>query len=344
VLREIQWSSDSTAKTAPLVLSLRSREAAADFLPLDSALVRRLSQRCWPGPMTLQVPCDSLDSAMSRLPSKVERLLVDDEHGVAFRVVDQRVLAQVHRYLAAPLVLATVEFCGADPGSIAGGDASDAEALPATMTTAAAIERRFADKVPLLLDDGPTRYGGCSSLVRVLGQSWKLFQEGVIERAAMNQFAKPSIAVVCTGNTCRSPMAEVLLREKVKQKLGRDDVVDIVSAGVAAGNGCPASDQAVEVMRKRGLDLANHGSRMIDDALVGNADLILTMTRGHRAAILAAWPDLHSRVFTLRRDGGDITDPVGMSAEVYEQCADQISEELGAWLDSLDADFFPTEV
>ena len=71
------------------------------------------------------------------------------------------------------------------------------------------------------------------------------------------------------------------------------------------------------------------------------ADLVLTMTRGHRAAILAAWPNMQDRVHTLRRDGGDISDPVGMPVEVYESCAEQIDRELASWIESLDDDFFP---
>ena len=73
-----------------------------------------------------------------------------------------------------------------------------------------------------------------------------------------------------------------------------------------------------------------------------NVDFALQGTRGHRSAILAAWPELDSRVQTLRRDGGDISDPVGMPVEVYESCANQIDGELSAWIDELDDDFFPS--
>jgi protein-tyrosine phosphatase len=111
-------------------------------------------------------------------------------------------------------------------------------------------------------------------------------------------------------------MAETLLREQIRQKLGSEDKVRVLSAGVAAGAGSGASPQAVEVMGSRDLDLTGHSSRPLDDAVMNVADLILTMTRGHRAAILAAWPNMEDRVHTLRRDGGDITDPVGMPVEV----------------------------
>ena len=211
-------------------------------------------------------------------------------------------------------------------------------------TTAEGVVEQLGDEIPQLLDDGPTRYGGASTVVRVQGDRWEMLREGVIERAAMNQFVKPVIAIVCTGNTCRSPMAEALLREQVRTKFGSEDAVRVLSAGVAAGQGSGASPQSVEVMGKRGLDLTGHSSQQLSDNLMNVADLVLTMTRGHRAAILAAWPNMHERVFTLRRDGGDISDPVGMPVDVYEDCATQIDGELAVWLDNLDDDFFPQHV
>lgn len=309
---------------APLAISVGSREAAGDFFCQLSPLARRLTYRCWPGPLTLVVPCDQQNSAASRLPESVRQRITGDQGCIGFRVVDHRVLSHIHRFLAGPLVLTSANLSG----------------KPA-QTTAPPVAAQLGDSLPLLLDDGPTRYGGASSVARVVGNRLEILREGAIEKAAMNQFIKPVIALVCTGNTCRSPMAETVLRERLRTKLGCEDAVRVLSAGVAASSGSGASPQAVEVMGKRGLDLTGHSSRPLDDGVMNVADIVLTMTRGHRAAILAAWPEMHDRVFTLRRDGGDITDPVGMPVEVYEQCAEQMELELVAWIESLDDDFFP---
>jgi protein-tyrosine phosphatase len=309
---------------APLAISVRSREAAGDFFCQPSGVARRLSYRCWPGPLTLVVPCDPAESAISQLPDSIRQLITSQHNCVGFRVVDHRILSYIHRFMAAPLVLTSANISG-NPAA----------------TTAAAVAEQLGDSLPLLLDDGPTRYGGASTVVRVRGNRWELLREGVIERAAMNQFVKPVITVVCTGNTCRSPMAEALLREHLCKKLGSEDAVRVISAGVAAGLGMGASPQAIEVMGDRGLDLTGHSSRPLDESVIRVADLVLTMTEGHRAAILAAWPEMQDRVFLLRRDGGDITDPVGMPLEVYERCAQQIDEELAKWVDNLGDDFFP---
>jgi tRNA threonylcarbamoyl adenosine modification protein (Sua5/YciO/YrdC/YwlC family) len=308
----------------PLAISVGSREAAEDFLCESSPLVRRLSYRCWPGPLTLVAPCDSSTSAVTQLPEPVRQRITGDFDCVGFRVVDHRVLAHIHRFLSGPLVLTSANVSGQTPP-----------------TTAQGVEEQLTDSLPLLLDDGPTRYGGASTVARVQGNRLEILREGAIERAAMNQFVKPVIVIVCTGNTCRSPMAETLLREQLRQKLGSEDAVRVLSAGVAAGVGSGASPQAVEVMGARNLDLTGHSSRPLDDAVMNVADLILTMTRGHRAAILAAWPNMQERVHTLRRDGGDVTDPVGMPVECYQSCSEQIDQELSAWLEALGDDFFP---
>ncbi|TWT49150.1 Low molecular weight protein-tyrosine-phosphatase YwlE [Rubripirellula amarantea] len=311
-------------ETTPLAISVPSREAAEDFHCKLSPLARRLSQRCWPGPLTLVVPCNSPYSAAKQLPPNVQERIRGEHDCLGFRVIDNRVIAQIHRYLAAPLLLTSANVTGQEPA-----------------TTADQVLTQFGNSIPLLLDDGPTRYGGASTVARVLGNRMEILREGVIERAAMNQFVKPVIALVCTGNTCRSPMAEMLMREQLTKKLGCEDSVRVISAGVAAGAGSGASPQSVEVMGRRGLDLTGHSSRPLDESVMNVADLVLTMTRGHRAAILAAWPNMHDRVFTLRRDGGDISDPVGLPVETYEACAEQIDRELAAWIEALDEDFFP---
>ncbi|MCM2373789.1 arsenate reductase/protein-tyrosine-phosphatase family protein [Aporhodopirellula aestuarii] len=324
-----------------VALCLRSSDAAADYLVPQTRLARRLNERCFPGPLTLIASCDANISAAGMLPDSVRAILhrfgsaadgaedAGSQSEIAFRVSNHRLLSHIHRYLSAPLVWG--EF------SPAGGSA---------ISTAEKLNQHLSEIVgdnplPVLLDDGVSRYGGMGTIVRVSGNYWHILREGVIQRAAMNQFVKPVIVIVCTGNTCRSPMAETLLRDLLHRRFGREDVARVLSAGVAAQRGNGASPQSVEVMGRRGLDLTGHCSQPLDDPLMSMADLVLTLTRRHRDAILAAWPDRKDRVFTLRRDGGDVSDPVGLPVDIYEQCADQIRDELEKWLNALDDDFFP---
>lgn len=136
------------------------------------------------------------------------------------------------------------------------------------------------------------------------------------------------LVFVCTGNTCRSPMAEVLLKQILKQQ-GKVDIA-VYSAGLVAGRG-PASTEAQQVMAKRGLNLVEHISKPLDQELVQKADLILTMTHGHKQNIAFNFPDALRKTFTLAewcKEGQDIADPFGGDEACYEACACQLARYL----------------
>jgi tRNA threonylcarbamoyl adenosine modification protein (Sua5/YciO/YrdC/YwlC family) len=305
----------------PMAISVSSREAASDFFCEVSPLARRLAARCFPGPLTLVVPCRSSRSAIIQIPPSVRQKITGPGDCVGFRVVDHRVLYHIHRLVSAPLVLTSANRSGDEAPTTAGGVLKS--------LGVAANDPRLA----LVLDDGPTRFGRPSTVVRVDNDGMEILRSGAIEEAAMEQFAKPLIALVCTGNTCRSPMAETLLRDQLFKRFGCEDAARVVSAGLAASAGMSASPQAIEVMGRKSLDLTSHTSRPLDDSIIASADLILTMTQRHREAILTAFPTLSDRVFTLRQNGGDISDPVGCPVDVYQACADQIETELSRWMD-----------
>ena len=107
-------------------------------------------------------------------------------------------------------------------------------------------------------------------------------------------------------------------------------------AGTAAMAGGKASPEAVSVMTERGLDLTAHESQPLGERLVRFSDLILTMTRGHREAILAQWPEAEPRIRVLCRSQGDVADPIGGPIQAYRRCAEQIDDELESWLSELE--------
>jgi protein-tyrosine phosphatase len=150
------------------------------------------------------------------------------------------------------------------------------------------------------------------------------------------------VLFVCTGNTCRSPMAETVFRHLVAERLGcRPDEIEqhgmvVASAGIAAWGGGKASTGAIEAMQEQGADLSGHESQPLTENLVRQADVIWTMTASHRTTILAQFPESGGRVAMLSTDRLDVIDPIGGTLETYRKCAAQIRKHLADRLDTLD--------
>jgi RpiB/LacA/LacB family sugar-phosphate isomerase len=135
-----------------------------------------------------------------------------------------------------------------------------------------------------------------------------------------------TILFVCTGNVCRSPMAEGLLRQALRD----DPNVRVLSAGLGALDGQPATEASVDVMIELGIDISRHTSQSLRVPLIEAADFIFTMTRQQQDAIQAIYPMAAEKTFLLREFenaeviGKDIADPIGQPIEVYRRTRDQI--------------------
>ncbi|MFS0862991.1 low molecular weight protein arginine phosphatase [Fredinandcohnia sp. 179-A 10B2 NHS] len=123
------------------------------------------------------------------------------------------------------------------------------------------------------------------------------------------------VLFVCTGNTCRSPMAEAILKAKAT------DGIEVKSAGIFASNGTPASVNTAAVLKEKGID-SIHSSSLLSKELTDWASYILTMTNSHKQEILFRYPEASSKLFTLKEfvgSTGDISDPFGGPVEIYRE-------------------------
>jgi len=175
-----------------------------------------------------------------------------------------------------------------------------------------------------------------------------------------------AILVVCSGNICRSPMAEGLLRRALERRLG-GDAPEVRSAGTIAIDGAPAMPESIEAARERGVDIRAHAARLLEPDLIDVADLIITMAAEHREAVQQLVPGAAPRTFTLKeltrvlearpatepverldtrvgvaaaarasgapahRFDEDVVDPLGMPLDTYRAIAWEIDE----WTDRL---------
>ena len=137
-----------------------------------------------------------------------------------------------------------------------------------------------------------------------------------------------NVLFICTGNVCRSTMAEGLLRHMA------GDRVAVASAGLGAGHGQPPSVHAIEVLKKEGIDISDIRSQPVSPDLLRRADYVFTMTRDHLDMLLLLFPEMAPKTRLLRFDeaakGGrmDVTDPIGGTRDTYEHCKDDIKRAM----------------
>jgi protein-tyrosine phosphatase len=292
--------------------------AALDRFPVLAPIAARLAERYWPGPLTLVRSLGGAD------PGDLALLAHDGWVGV--RMPAHAGTAGVLARLPFPVAMTSANRHGEPPS-----------------TNAGEVRARFPERVPVLLDGGPARLGEASGVLAVGPERFELLREGLLPIDDLRRTAGLRLAFVCTGNTCRSPMAEGFARRMISDRLGyapeethrvAEFGFEVESMGLFASFGAPVSQHSVEVMHELAIDVHRHRSRPAVAEHVAELDRVYALTVGHLQGLRAQLPPGKAEhIELLDPAGGDVPDPIGGSRNDYRLCATHIRQLVEQRLD-----------
>ncbi|MBN1689158.1 MAG: threonylcarbamoyl-AMP synthase [Candidatus Omnitrophica bacterium] len=255
---------------------------------------RYLTRLFWPGPLTLLVHNIQKEKIGLRFPQ-------------------DRVAAALINTVGVPFIATSANLSG-EPSA----------------TNASQVIEKLGGKLDYIIDAGPCQIGKDSTIVDLTAEEPVILREGAeiesvqkaVEQIKVKAYPRKRILFVCTGNSCRSPMAEAWLRKQLKNH-GYHDQIELASCGIGARKGGTPTMEAELVMKNREIDISAHRALPCTKEDVLNSDLIFVMSEHHMHFITGLVPNAKEKIRIL-----NIPDPIGLGIMIYEEVIESIQRKL----------------
>ncbi len=298
-------------------LHIGHKDEVNKYTPNIDLRAKKLIKNVWPGPLTLVFELDDKDIIKQQkiLEKELFKNLYKN-NSIGIRCPDNPIAATLLQETSNAVIAPSANLANQPP-------AVDAKE----------VLTQLSGKIELLIDAGSCKYKQSSAVVKIGNMGVEILRLGIYSKAQLDAMYAVKFLFVCTGNTCRSPMAEGIFRkylaEKLQCKVDQLEQVGykISSGGVMDTSGFPASIGALAACAAKGIDLSVHRNKGLSKELIEECDFIFAMEQTHKDSIIDISHEAEDKCFLLAGDKG-INDPIGHPQEFFNSCADVIEASV----------------